>query len=351
MMVWVWDGSGNFAPTVSYARVQNLNAAWTINNQAVSPPALNLATNTLNFNYAVSWDGVGINGIILSLTNTTGPVGPGTKTICFLGSDPACSNAPSTSAIYSRSASLYFKSGGYKINATYICNGCPQSPGLVLSILITVVSTSAISVDINPASVSLSTGGSSTSTVTVSVGSLVSPGTYAFPINAVAVAPSRSHTITISVIVPTTSGGGGGGSVAHGSLITLANGTKIPVQNLKVGDVMLGYDTTTGQLTTSAVLSIESVSTSNMLIIHTQSGVPFRVDANPKQTLWVKTPDGNTQWLPVTSIQPEDYLLTPSGWTRVSHIEFASAGKHTMFDIIATMPYFTDNYLDPIFKM
>jgi hypothetical protein len=163
-------------------------------------------------------------------------------------------------------------------------------------------------------------------------------------------APIKATSATVTLSWISLPSGGGGGSVAYGSLVTLADGSRVPVQNLKVGDVMLGYNTTSGQFTTSTVLSIKSVSTTNMMIINTQSGVPFRVDANPRQTLWVQTPNGKTQWLPVTLVQPGDDLLTPTGWTAVTSIGFAPAGDHTMFDIVATMPYFTDNYLDPIYK-
>ncbi len=31
-------------------------------------------------------------------------------------------------------------------------------------------------------------------------------------------------------------------------------------------------------------------------------------------------------------------------------IGFAQAGIHVMYDIIATMPYFADSYLDPVYK-
>jgi hypothetical protein len=149
---------------------------------------------------------------------------------------------------------------------------------------------------------------------------------------------------------PSGGGGGGGGSIAHGSLVTMADGSKVPVQNLKVGDQLLGYDPTTGRYTVSIITSIKVVDTSNMLIIHTSSGTPFRVDANPHQTLWVKTSDGTIGWLSVTLIKPGDYLYTVNGWTPVTSIEFAPAGTHVMYDIVASTPYFADGYLDPIVK-
>ncbi len=87
-----------------------------------------------------------------------------------------------------------------------------------------------------------------------------------------------------------------------------------------------------------------------MLIVHTEAGTPFRVDANPAQTLWAKRADGRIQWLPVTELQPGDSLFTQTGWVRVTSVEFASAGTHVMFDIIASTPYFASGYLDPLQK-
>ena len=148
---------------------------------------------------------------------------------------------------------------------------------------------------------------------------------------------------------PCGGGGSGGGSVAYGTLITMIDGSKLPVQNLHVGDQMLGYNTTTNKFVTSSVTSIKSVDTSNMLIIHTDSGPPFRVDANTRQTLWVKNATA-TAWTPVTDIHPGDHLFTVNGWVQVTSIEFAPAGNHVMFDIVATAPYFADGYLDPLHK-
>lgn len=159
---------------------------------------------------------------------------------------------------------------------------------------------------------------------------------------------NKAITFTIQVLQQPT---GGGGSIAHGSLITLADGSKVPVQNLKVGDQLLGYDPTTGKYTVSIVNSIAVVDTSNMLIIHTTAGTPFRVDANPRQTLWVRFPDRTMAWTPVTQIKPGDELFTPNGWVKVTSIEFAPSGKHVMYDIFASVPYFADGYLDPIHKM
>jgi hypothetical protein len=134
-------------------------------------------------------------------------------------------------------------------------------------------------------------------------------------------------------------------------LITLTDGSQIPVQNLKVGNQMLGYDTATGNFRVSLVKTIVTVTTYDMLVIHTRYGAPYRTDANPHQTLWVKTSEGSVSWLPVTEIRVGDYLFTPDGWVIVTSIDFIPMGNYTMYDIIASIPYFANGYLDPVRKL
>jgi hypothetical protein len=113
---------------------------------------------------------------------------------------------------------------------------------------------------------------------------------------------------------------------------------------------MLGYDPTTGKYTVSTVNDITIVDTNNMLIIQTGDEAPFRTDANPHQTLWVKTTTGQIGWLPVTQIKLGDYLFTIQGWVSVTKIDYIPNGTYAMYDIFASMPYFASGYLDPIHK-
>ena len=62
------------------------------------------------------------------------------------------------------------------------------------------------------------------------------------------------------------------------------------------------------------------------------------------------TAAGSIGWLPVTEIQEGDSLLTVDGWVGVTSIEYAPAGHHVMYDLVATMPYFASGYLDPPIK-
>jgi hypothetical protein len=130
-------------------------------------------------------------------------------------------------------------------------------------------------------------------------------------------------------------------------MITMADGSKVPVQNIKIGDQMLGYDPTTGKYTISTVTSIKIVDTTTLLVIHTATGTPLRTDASPTELLWTNLQNGTALWLPVTMLQPGDSLWTQNEWVPVLSITKVSTGHHRMYDITATFPYFANGYLDP----
>ncbi len=128
----------------------------------------------------------------------------------------------------------------------------------------------------------------------------------------------------------------------------MEDGSEKAVQNLRVGDRMLGYDTEAGIFTTAVVTQLKRVDTNNMLVIRTETGMPLRVDANPAQTLWAKKADGSVGWLSVTELEIGDFLFyNEARWVQITGIEFAPEGRHVMFDIISTSPYFANGYLDP----
>ncbi len=143
----------------------------------------------------------------------------------------------------------------------------------------------------------------------------------------------------------------GGGSVAYGTLITLANRTQVPVQNLKEGMRVLSFNTTTSQYEISTITLLSVVETSDMLVIRTGEPLPLRVDNATLQKLWVKKVDGTIGWLSVTQLRVGDSLFDAISqqWTRVSSIEKAPGGSHVMYDIYNTAPYdyIADRYLDP----
>jgi hypothetical protein len=127
----------------------------------------------------------------------------------------------------------------------------------------------------------------------------------------------------------------------------MADGSNVPVQSLKVGDTILGYDPSTGQYGVSIVTAIKIVVANNMLVINTETGTPLRVDASPTEILWTRLTNGTALWLPVTQLVPGDSLFTQNGWVKVTSIQNASGGRHTMYDVTATLPYFANGYLDP----
>ena len=145
--------------------------------------------------------------------------------------------------------------------------------------------------------------------------------------------------------------GGGGGSVAAGTLISLADRTQVPVQNLRAGMSLLSYNVRTGQYAVSTITSLVTVETTNMLVIRTQDPLPLMVDNATAQKLWVKQADGTVGWLSVTQLRAGDFLFNAldQQWTQVTGIEKAPSGLHRMFDIYTTAPfdYIANGYLDP----
>ncbi len=157
-------------------------------------------------------------------------------------------------------------------------------------------------------------------------------------------------TFTVTVTTPPPSGGGGG-SVAAGTLITLADGSQVPVQSLKVGMQLLSYNMTTHQYTTITITRFVTVQTDNLMIIHTSTGKPLIVDQNPAQKLEVMFPNGTWTELSVTQLQVGDYLFdaTTQTWVPVTSIQYEKGGVHTMYDIytdVPTLNYVANNYLD-----
>ena len=128
---------------------------------------------------------------------------------------------------------------------------------------------------------------------------------------------------------------GGGGSVAFGSLITLWDGTREPVQNVREGSQVVVYNVPTAYSTTAKVTQIIAVTVDNQLTLYTSVGLPFRADANPFMRIWVLTSDGPSQ-KPITMIQPGDEIFNYDlqQWVPVTHITAAFGGSHTMFDLI-----------------
>lgn len=136
-------------------------------------------------------------------------------------------------------------------------------------------------------------------------------------------------------VVPEGGGGGGGGSVAYGSLITMADGTQVPIQNVRVGDQVVVYNVPTGYETVGTVEQVIVTVANSSITLHTTVGLPFRADANPHMRLWVETATGPVE-TPITNIQSGDkiYNYDLQSWVTVTHVTLTYGGQHTVFDLI-----------------
>ncbi len=136
-----------------------------------------------------------------------------------------------------------------------------------------------------------------------------------------------------------TGGGGGGGSVAKGTLITKPGGSRAPVQNLRAGDQILLFDVYTETALPATISSIRQVSIDNMLTIHTENGLPLRVDTNPRLKFYVWMSTGPVL-KPVTEFQPGDliYNYDYDDWVSITQVHVSYGGSHEYYDLL-TDPY------------
>ncbi len=205
----------------------------------------------------------------------------------------------------------------------------------------------------NPSTtVSLSSGGSASSTLTMYPAcGATPPGSYTVTVAASMTNPKISHTVNISVTV-TTVDCGGGGSVAAGTLITLADGSQVPVQNLSAGMHLLSYDITSNQYVVTTITRFVTVTTYNQMVIKTTTGKPLIVDQNPAQKVYTKLPNGAETLMSVTELKVGYDLFdaTHQTWVPITQINYQNNGTHTMYDIYTTTPgnYIANDYLDPV---
>jgi len=190
--------------------------------------------------------------------------------------------------------------------------------------------------------------------VPITPSSSCTPGTYQATITITGVSNhSYDKSITFTIVLSTMPSGGGGGSVAAGTLITLADGSRIPVQNLQAGMKLLSFDMTTHQYVTTTLDKFVAVMTHNQIVIQTGTGKPLIVDQNPAQKLYVMHP-GATSWvlLSVTELKVGDSLYDPmtNTWVPVTNIHYQNDGNHMMYDLYPSGPgnYIANGFLDPL---
>lgn len=181
------------------------------------------------------------------------------------------------------------------------------------------------------------TTGYSFITIPVTASSTCTAGTVSATVTLTGVsyhAYDKAVTFNISILTPPSGGGGGGGSVASGTLITMADGSTQAVQNIKVGDSVMGFNVNTGQSSAVVVTQVKVVNVNTQLTIYTMDGLPFRTDANPLFRLHVMV-NGQIVFIPVTTIKPGDFLYNYNerAWVEVTNVTTTSGTPHIVYDI------------------
>ena len=194
--------------------------------------------------------------------------------------------------------------------------------------------------------------GTASNTLQIGADSGAALGNYVVTVTGVSASLSRSAGIAVSVVAPPPPCGCGGGSVAAGTLITLADRTQVPVQNLKAGMQLLSYDITSHQYVNTTITRFVTVVTHNQIVISTSTGKPLIVDQNPAQKLYVKMPDGTVTLMSVTDLRVDYDVFDAISqtWVPITDIHSQSSGNHLMYDIYPTAPgnYIANDYLDPL---
>jgi hypothetical protein len=211
-----------------------------------------------------------------------------------------------------------------------------------------ITSQSEITYYVTSPSMTLSSGGSLQNTLVVTASSSTPEATYCC-IYVKGISGALSHLIKVSVTVKA---GLIGGSVLSGTLITLANRTRVPVQTLSTGMQLRSYDMISNQFVNSTITGFNSVAVNNYMVIMTTAGWPLIVDQNPVQRVYVVFANATWTLMPVTQLQVGYYLFQPETGTlaMITNLYYHTGGSYTMYDIYNTAPsnYIANTYLDPV---
>jgi hypothetical protein len=211
-----------------------------------------------------------------------------------------------------------------------------------------ITSQSGITYYVTSPSMTLSSGGSLQNTLVVTASSSTPEATYCC-IYVKGISGALSHLIKVSVTVKA---GLIGGSVLSGTLITLANRTRVPVQTLSTGMQLRSYDMISNQFVNSTITGFNSVAVNNYMVIMTTAGWPLIVDQNPVQRVYVVFANATWTLMPVTQLQVGYYLFQPETGTlaMITNLYYHTGGSYTMYDIYNTAPsnYIANTYLDPV---
>ncbi len=126
----------------------------------------------------------------------------------------------------------------------------------------------------------------------------------------------------------------GGGCALSGTLITLANGTQIPVQDLSPGDAVLSYNITSGQFFTTIVTSNNALQVGQVVDIN--NGALYASGLND-QPLYVQLSNGTQKWVDLGQLQVGMKLYNPVSETWIPITSLATSnGSFTVYDIRVT---------------
>ncbi len=131
-------------------------------------------------------------------------------------------------------------------------------------------------------------------------------------------------------------GGGGGGCVLAGTLITLSNGSQVPVESLQVGDSVLSYNAQTGQLVASSVSGNGASQVSQVLDVN--NGALYISGLND-QPMYVRMSNGTRGAVLLSHLRTGMDVFVPQAgaWVPVASLTWI-AGSFTVYDLRVSSP-------------
>ena len=139
---------------------------------------------------------------------------------------------------------------------------------------------------------------------------------------------------------PTCSLGGkcGCNSFPSGTLVVLADGSRIPIDRIEPGDRVVTYDTVNEVWRNQSVLARWSAVDHGSMATATLAG-GGTLTATDGHRFWV---DGNGAWVDLADLKPGDLLLTPDGVSTVAAVDVAEPTATLVWELDVA---FDDNFV------
>lgn len=124
------------------------------------------------------------------------------------------------------------------------------------------------------------------------------------------------------------------GCVLSGTLVTLADGSSIPVQDLKVGQQILSYDLQSGSLITNYVTSNNSTQVNQ--VININNGQLY-ASGLYDQPIYVSMQNGTQEWVLLSQLKVGMKMLDPltHSWITIHRVKIID-GSFTVYDVRVT---------------